>query len=69
MSERNMAVVLDHLHARRRGDLAAMKPLLALDIVLQGVTDELVCRGRHEVLENVRRGLAETAISVSIAWS
>ncbi len=43
------------LDARRRHDIAAVTELLDPDVVHQGVSDELVCHNRDEVLHNVRR--------------
>jgi ketosteroid isomerase-like protein len=49
-----MQVVFALLDARRRRDLDAVTALLDPDVVHQGVTDELVCHDREQVLQNVR---------------
>jgi ketosteroid isomerase-like protein len=56
MSQDTMQVVFALLDARRRRDIQSVKELLDPDVVHHGVTDELVCHGREQVLENVRRG-------------
>jgi ketosteroid isomerase-like protein len=55
MSDAAMETVFDHFHARRRDDLVALAAGLAPDVVHQGVRPELVCTGRDEVVERVRR--------------
>ncbi len=50
-----MQVVFALLDARRRHDIDAVAALLHPDVVHNGVTDELLCNGREQVLENVRR--------------
>ena len=55
MTEQPNAVVFALLDARRRHDLDAVAALLHPDVVHQGVTEELVCNNRDEVLDNVRR--------------
>jgi len=49
-----MQVVFALLDARRRRDRDAVTALLDPDVVHQGVTDELVCHDREQVLQNVR---------------
>jgi len=56
MSQANLEMIFDHLHARRSHDLALMESQLDPDVVHQGVLPELVCNNRDEVLQNVRRG-------------
>lgn len=55
MAELPMQVVFALLDARRRHDIAAVSELLDPAVVHQGVTEELVCNNRDEVLHNVRR--------------
>ena len=55
MSEKTLQIVFDHLHDRGAGDMQAIAAQLHSDVVHQGVSDELVCRGREEVLESIRR--------------
>ncbi|MGH7722921.1 MAG: nuclear transport factor 2 family protein [Candidatus Dormibacteria bacterium] len=54
MSETALETVFDHLHARRRRDIAAVASGLDPHVVHQGVEPELVCHGREQVLERVR---------------
>lgn len=58
MSEANIAVVFDHLNARRMRDLARLESQLDPQVVHQGVLPELICHNREEVLANVQRGFA-----------
>ncbi|MDQ6856662.1 MAG: hypothetical protein M3Z57_06270, partial [Candidatus Dormibacteraeota bacterium] len=55
MAEPPMQVVFALLDARRRHDIAAVTELLDPAVVHQGITEELVCHNRDEVLHNVRR--------------
>jgi ketosteroid isomerase-like protein len=55
MADQPMQVVFALLDARRRHDIAAVTELLDPAVVHQGVTEELVCENREEVLHNVRR--------------
>lgn len=55
MSQDAMQVVFDLVAARRRHDIGAVTELLDPDVVHQGVTEELVCHNRDQVLHNVRR--------------
>jgi len=55
MSATTLQIVFDHLHDRGSGDMEAIAAQLHPDVVHQGVSDELVCRGREEVLERIRR--------------
>lgn len=61
MSERDdespLEIIFDHLHARGRGDAAAIAARLHPDVVQQGVEPELVCRGRDVVLERMRNNM------------
>lgn len=50
-----MDVVFALLDARRRHDLDAVAELLDPGVVHEGVTEELICNNRDEVLHNVRR--------------
>ncbi len=50
-----MQVVFALFDARRRRDIDAVSALLHPDATHEGVTTELVCHGREEVLHNVRR--------------
>lgn len=54
MTEPPMQVVFALLDARRRRDIDAVAALLHPHVVHQGVTDELVCNSRDQVLDNVR---------------
>ncbi|GAC1462958.1 MAG: hypothetical protein PVSMB7_03980 [Chloroflexota bacterium] len=60
MTQAGMDVVLSHIDAMRRRDVDGMASRLDLKIVHQGVLDELVCEGRADVLEHMRR-TTETA--------
>lgn len=53
VGEAEMRVVFDYLTARRRGDVAAAGELLDPAVVHQGVSAELVCTNREQVLERV----------------
>ena len=55
MSEQSLRIVFDHLHDRGAGDMESVAAQLHPDVVHQGVSEELVCRGREEVLERIRR--------------
>ena len=55
MSAKTLQIVFDHLHDRGAGDMEAVAAQLDPDVVHQGVSEELVCRGREEVLERIRR--------------
>lgn len=55
MTLQAMEVVFALIDARRRHDIDAVTELLDPNVVHQGVTEELVCHGRDEVLHNVRR--------------
>ncbi len=55
MPELPMPVVFALLDARRRHDIAAVSELLDPDVVHLGVTDDLVCENREQVLHNIRR--------------
>lgn len=50
-----MQVVFALFDARRRHDLGAVTSLLDAAVVHEGVTEELVCHNRDEVLHNIRR--------------
>jgi hypothetical protein len=58
MTQANLETVFDHLNARRRRDVDSIAAQLDPDIVHQGVEADLVCTGRDQVLDNVRRGMA-----------
>lgn len=58
VSAEPMQVVFALVDARRRHDIDAVTELLDPDVVHRGVTEELVCNNRDEVLHNVRRGFA-----------
>ena len=58
MSKTELEAVFDHLHARRRHDLAAVAAGLDPRVVHSGVEPGLVCIGRDQVLENVRNSFA-----------
>ena len=58
MSDQAMETVFDHFHARRRGDIEALRAALDADVVHQGVLPELVCNGRDAVLERMGQSLA-----------
>ncbi len=58
MAGQPMEVVFALLEARRHHDIAAVSELLHPEVVHQGVTEELVCHNRDEVLHNVRRSFA-----------
>lgn len=53
-------IVFDHLHARGRGDVAAVASRLHPDIVQQGVEPHLVCRGRDMVLQRISTNMARS---------
>jgi ketosteroid isomerase-like protein len=55
MTEEPLQVVFALLDARRRRDIHAVSELLHPDVVHHGVTEELVCHGREQVLDNVAR--------------
>ena len=55
MGEAELEAVFDHFHARRRRDIGAVAAGLDPAIVHQGVEAQLVCHGRDEVLDLVRR--------------
>jgi ketosteroid isomerase-like protein len=55
MVEQPMEVVFALLEARRRHDIDAVAGLLDPAVVHEGVTEDLVCHDRDEVLHNVRR--------------
>jgi hypothetical protein len=57
MSQETMEVVLDHIYARRQRDVEAVAATLDPEVVHEGVREDLICRGRDEVLVNVRRSL------------
>ena len=57
MSQETMEVVLDHIYARRQRDVDAVAATLDPEVIHEGVRDDLICRGRDEVLVNVRRSL------------
>jgi len=54
----NLALIFDHLNARRSRDLARLESQFDPHVVHQGVLPELVCNNRQEVLENVQRGFS-----------
>jgi ketosteroid isomerase-like protein len=64
VTQANLEVVFDHLYARRSRDLARLESQLDPDVVHQGVTSELVCNNRDEVLTNVRRSFAREDFGV-----
>jgi ketosteroid isomerase-like protein len=55
-SESNIEIIFaDWLDAMRRGDLETMAGRLAPDVVHQGVSPELICRNRAQVIDMVGR--------------
>jgi hypothetical protein len=58
MSRMELEAVFDDLHARRRHDLEAVAAGLDPHVVHTGVEPRLVCKGRDQVLENVRNSFA-----------
>jgi ketosteroid isomerase-like protein len=52
-------VMIDFFGALRRGDFEGAAALLDPDVVWQGLREDLVCRGRDEVIETFRWALAE----------
>ena len=60
MSNDAMQVVFALVDARRRHDIDAVAELLAPDVVHQGVTEELVCHNRDDVLHNVRSSFSRS---------
>ena len=57
-SQRNgLEMILDWLDALRQGDLDAVQRLLTPDVVWYGLSPELVCAGREDVLEVLREQL------------
>ena len=51
--------MIDFFGALWRRDFDAASSLLDPDVVWQGVREDVVCRGREEVLDTFRRGLGE----------
>jgi len=43
--------------SQRRGDVAEIERLLAVDAVHQGIRSEWVCRNRDQIVDQVRRGV------------
>jgi ketosteroid isomerase-like protein len=64
VTQANIEVVFDHLHARRMRDLAMLESQLDPDVVHQGVLPDLVCNNRAEVLANIQRGFARDDFGV-----
>ena len=64
MTADNLELVFDHLQARRTQDVAALTAQLHADVVHQGVLPELVCHGRDEVLERIRRSFTDDGFGV-----
>lgn len=64
MTQTNLEVVFDHLHARRMRDLLLLESQLDPDVVHQGVLPQLICHNRDEVLVNVQRGFARDDFGV-----
>jgi ketosteroid isomerase-like protein len=59
-SQQNLeTVVVDFFGALGRGDFDAASSLLDRDVTWQGLRDDLVCRGREEVIETFRWALDE----------
>jgi ketosteroid isomerase-like protein len=58
VGESELEAVFDHFHARRRRDIGAVAAGLDPRVVHQGVEPDLVCDGRDEVLERVRRSFS-----------
>ena len=59
MTDDPMQVVFALLGARRRHSIDDVSALLHPGVIHEGVTDELVCHGRDQVLENVRRSFQQ----------
>ena len=60
VSQQNLeTVMIDFFGALRRGDFEAAAELLDPDVTWQGVREDLVCRGREEVVDAFRWGLDE----------
>lgn len=55
MTQANLEVVFDHMDARRSRDITRLESQLDPDVVHQGVSPELICHNRDQVLEMVRR--------------
>jgi hypothetical protein len=55
MGTRELEVVFDHLYARLQRNADALASGLDPEVVHQGVVPSLVCTGRDEVMEQVRR--------------
>jgi hypothetical protein len=53
MSATSVQIVFDHLHDRGAGDMESLATQLHPDVVHQGVSEELVCRGRDEVVARI----------------
>jgi hypothetical protein len=64
VTQANIELVFDHLHARRMRDITLLESQLDADVVHQGVLPELVCNNRDEVLDNVQRGFAHDDFGV-----
>ena len=59
MAQTPMQIVFTLLEARRRKDIDGVRAVLHPEVVHQGVTVELVCHDREQVLANVRRGFQQ----------
>ena len=61
VAEDNLEIVLDWIDAMRVGDPDRFADRLALDVVWWDVSGQPACRGRAEVLEWLRAGVAAPA--------
>jgi hypothetical protein len=64
VTQASLEVVFDHLYARRTRDIGRLESQLAPDVIHQGVSPELVCNNRDEVLDNVQRSFAHEDFGV-----
>lgn len=60
----NIEIVFEHLSARRSRDLSRISAQLDENVVHQGVTPELICHNRAEVLENVQSSFARDDLGI-----
>jgi ketosteroid isomerase-like protein len=64
MTLTNMEIVFEHLNARRTGDVALLEAQMDPDVVHQGVSPELICHNRAEVLDNIRRAFTRDGLGI-----
>ena len=64
MTTDNLALVFDHLQARRAEDVALLAAQLDPHVVHQGVLPELVCSGRDAVLARIRASFPQDGAGI-----